>query len=210
MALTLIYQTLIIVLFLSFSFGPSFFALLNAAIKYGYKPGAIIAFGIFLSDLMVCLLIIFLVHFGATNFFHDEESKRFIGIVAGVLLIVFGAFHFKKQDVITEEAIEIKTPAPILMILKGFFLNTLNPAIWFLWLGNVTIISKTLNYSIVKMIFYFSATLVLVLLVELAKVSGASKLKKVLTAKTMAVFNIITGSLLIIFGLNLIRIHFFK
>ena len=156
MALTLIYQTLIIVLFLSFSFGPSFFALLNAAIKYGYKPGSFIAFGIFLSDLMVCLLIIFLVHLGATNFFHDEESKRFIGIVAGVLLIVFGAFHFKKQDVITELAIEIKTPAPTLMILKGFFLNTLNPAIWLLWLGNVTIISKTLNYSVVKMIFYFS------------------------------------------------------
>ena len=121
MALTLIYQTLIIVLFLSFSFGPSFFALLNAAIKYGYKPGAIIAFGIFLSDLMVCFLIIFLVHFGATNFIHDEESKRFIGIVAGVLLIVFGAFHFKKQEARTDVDIEIKTPAPILMILKGFF-----------------------------------------------------------------------------------------
>ncbi len=210
MALTLIYQTLIIVLFLSFSFGPSFFALINAAIKYGYKPGAIIAFGIFLSDLMVCFLIIFLVHFGATNFIHDEESKRFMGIVAGVLLIVFGAFHFKKQDTRTDADIELKTPAPVLMILKGFFLNTLNPTIWLLWLGNVTIISKTLNYSIIKMIFYFSATLVLVLLVEIAKVSGASKLKKILTLKTMMIFNIVTGSLLIVFGMNLIRIHFFK
>jgi threonine/homoserine/homoserine lactone efflux protein len=60
------------------------------------------------------------------------------------------------------------------------------------------------------MVVYFSITLGLVLLVELAKISAAGKLKKVLTRKTMRVINFITGALLIVSGLVLIYNHFFE
>ena len=96
------------------------------------------------------------------------------------------------------------------MIFKGFFLNSLNPTVWLLWLGNVTAVGKTLYYSIINMIVYFSITLGLVLLVEIGKVSAAGKLKKVLTPKIMHTVNKITGSLLIAFGLALIYNHFFE
>lgn len=210
MYLSLIYPTLVIVLLLTFSFGPAFFALINTSIKYGHKAASLLAFGIVLSDFILCVLIIFLVYFGATNFIQDEKSQSFMGILAGIVLIIFGAFHFKLPNPQSEDiAIEIKTPSVTVMLLKGFFLNSLNPTVWLLWLGNVTAISRTFNYSVFKMIVYFSVALGIVLLVEFAKISVASKLKQFLKPKTMQIVNLITGSLLIVFGIVLIYNHFF-
>lgn len=209
MILSLIYQTFIIVLLLTFSFGPAFFALINTGIKHGYKTGSLLATGIILSDFFLCILVIFLVHFGATNLIHDEKNQRFMGILAGIVLIVFGALYFRKPVTNSDETIAVKTPSAQVMLLKGFFLNILNPAVWLLWLGNVTAVSKTLNYSLINMIIYFSITLGLVLTVELGKVSIAGRLKKFLTAKIMHNINIVTGALLIIFGVVLIYNHYF-
>ncbi len=209
MILSLISQTIIIVLLLTFSFGPAFFALINTGIKHGYRTGSLLAIGVVASDFMVCLLIILLVHLGLTNLIHDEKTQRFMGILAGVLLIIFGAFYFKRPVQKSEESVEIKTPSTLSMLLKGFFLNSLNPAVWLLWLGNVTAVSNTLDYSIIKMLIYFSITLGLVLLVEFGKVSAANKLKQVLTDKLMHTVNVITGFLLVAFGLGLIYNHYF-
>lgn len=209
MIYSLIYPTIVIVLLLTFSFGPAFFALINTGIKHGYKTGSLLAIGVVASDFFVCILIIFLVHFGATNFIHDEKSRRFMGILAGIVLVVFGAIHFKQPLPKKEETMAITLPSAKAMLLKGFLLNCLNPAVWLLWLGNVTGVSQSLNYSPFKMIIYFSITLGLVLLVELAKVSVAGKLKQILTTKTMYLVNIITGGLLVIFGVVLIYNHFF-
>lgn len=210
MILSLIYSTVIIVLLLTFSFGPAFFALINTGIKHDYKHGAVLAGGVVLSDLFVCLIVIFSVHFGAINFLQDEKNQRFAGIIAGIILCVFGAFHYRKPITRSEENIEIKAPSSVKLLLKGFFLNLFNPAVWFLWLGNVTGVGKSFNYSVIKMIIYFSIVLGLVYTVELFKVFLAGKIKKFLTDRTMHLINIITGTLLIIFGVVLIYNHFFE
>lgn len=210
MILSLISQTIIIVLLLTFSFGPAFFALINTGIKYGYKPGALLAAGVVFSDLFVCLIVILMVHYGAINFLQDEKNQRFAGIIAGIILVVFGAFYFKKPVSKSEESIEIQAPSTLVLLLKGFFLNLFNPAVWFLWLGNVTAVGKSFSYSVIKMIIYFSVVLGLVLLVELFKVFLAGKIKKFLTDKIMHIVNYITGTLLIIFGMVLIYNHFFE
>jgi threonine/homoserine/homoserine lactone efflux protein len=208
--LSLIYQTIVIVLLLSFSFGPAFFALINTGIKHGYKTGSLLAVGIVLSDFLLCLLVILLIDLGAVHLIHDEKNQRFMGLMAGLVLVVFGALYFRKPIAKKDVSIVIGKPSASTTILKGFFLNSLNPAVWLLWLGNVTAVSKSLNYSVFKMILYFGTTLGLVLLVELAKVSAAGKLKKVLTEKTMHNVNLVTGIMLIIFGLVLIYNHYFE
>jgi len=207
--LSLVYQTFIIVILLAFSFGPAFFALLNTSIKYGPREGGLLATGVILSDLFVCVLVIYLIHLGATNLIQDEKNQHFMGLLAGLMLVIFGTFYFKKTVAVTDDSIEIRSPSAIGLIFKGFFLNLLNPAVWLLWLGNVTAVSKTLNYSVFKMFLYFSITLVIVWIVELLKSKLAGKIKKYLTGKIMRIINIITGCLLILFGLALIYIHFF-
>jgi len=85
-----------------------------------------------------------------------------------------------------------------------------NPTVWLLWLANVTAISKTLDYSMLKMILFFSIVLGAVLLVELFKVKLAGKIKHYLTDRIMLIVNYITGTALIIFGLLLIYNHYFN
>lgn len=210
--ISLIYQAIVIILLLTFSFGPAFFALINSGIKYGYKTGSFLAIGVIISDFFLCLLVCVLVHFGMANLLHSEKAQTFFAIIGGIILIVFGAFFFKKIPVKTDDVIEIENqlPSPKLMFLKGFFLNIFNPTVWLLWLANVTAISKTLDYSILKMIVFFSIVLVAVLLVELFKVKLAGKIKNYLTDKIMMVVNYITGSALMVFGLILIYNHYFN
>ncbi|MCA0429325.1 MAG: LysE family translocator [Bacteroidetes bacterium] len=208
--ISLITQIFIIVLFLTFSFGPAFFALINTGIKHGYKTGAMLATGVVLSDFFLCVLIILLVHFGATNVIQDDKTQRFMGILAGIILIIFGSLYFRKPIKKTNDTIEIKVPSTLSMLLKGFFLNLLNPAVWFIWLGNVTAVSKSLDYSVIKMLVFFSITLALVWLVELGKISASAKLNKFLTEKIMISINRLTGILLVCFGILLIYKHYFQ
>jgi threonine/homoserine/homoserine lactone efflux protein len=207
---SLIYQGIIIIVLLTISFGPAFFALLNTGIKYGYKTGSFLAFGVVFSDFFLCMMVCLLVHFGMGNLLHSEKAQTFFSIVGGIVLIVFGAFFFRKHEIKTEETIDIPSvPSPSVMILKGFFVNIFNPTVWLLWLANVTAISKTLDYSLVKMILFFSIVLGTVLMVELAKVSLANKIKHYLTNTIMTIINYLTGTALIIFGMVLIYNHYF-
>lgn len=132
-----------------------------------------------------------------------------MGIGAGILLIAFGAQHFRKPLEKNENELQLKVPTTRDMLVKGFLLNSLNPAVWFLWLGNVAAVSQTLGNSVVKMIIYFSVTLGLVLAVEVAKVSASGKLKSFLTPKIMRGINYSTGVLLVLFGVGLIYKHYF-
>ncbi len=212
MILSLIYQAIVIILLLTFSFGPAFFALINTGIKFGYKTGSFLVAGVVLSDFFLCLLVCVLVHFGMANLLHSEKAQTFFAIIGGIILIVFGAFFFKKIPVKTDDVIDIENqlPSPKLMLLKGFFLNLFNPTVWLLWLANVTAISKTLDYSMFKMLVFFSMVLGAVLFVELFKVKLAGKIKNYLTNKIMTIVNYITGSALIVFGLILIYNHYFN
>lgn len=212
MILSLTYQAIVIILLLTFSFGPAFFALINTGIKFGYRTGSFLAIGVVMSDFFLCLLVCALVHFGMANLLHSEKTQTFFAIIGGIILIVFGAFFFKKIPVKTDDVIDIenKLPSPKLMFLKGFFLNLFNPTVWLLWLANVTAISKTLEYSMVKMILFFSIVLVAVLFVELFKVKLAGRIKNYLTNRIMTIVNYITGTALIIFGLILIYNHYFN
>lgn len=212
MILSLTYQAIVIILLLTFSFGPAFFALINTGIKFGYRTGSFLAIGVVMSDFFLCLLVCALVHFGMANLLHSEKTQTFFAIIGGIILIVFGAFFFKKIPVKTDDVIDIenKLPSPRLMFFKGFFLNLFNPTVWLLWLANVTAISKTLEYSMVKMILFFSIVLVAVLFVELFKVKLAGKIKNYLTNRIMTIVNYITGTALIIFGLILIYNHYFN
>lgn len=212
MILSLIYQSIILILLLTFSFGPAFFALINTGITYGYRTGAFLAVGVVLSDLFVCTLVCMLVYFGMDSLLDSKNAQTIFATIGGAILIVFGIFFFKKHEVKTEQTIDIQNqlPSPRLMVLKGFFLNLFNPSVWLLWLTNVTVTSKTVDYSIVKMLIFFVFVLGAVLAVELFKVKLSGKIKHYLTAKVMNIVNYITGTALIIFGAILIYNHYFN
>jgi threonine/homoserine/homoserine lactone efflux protein len=179
--------------------------MLNTAIKHGSRAGSLLAIGVVLSDFVVCMLVVL----GMSSFLETPKNQYYMGIGAGVVLIIFGAQHFRQPIKTAENAVQIKIPRTSDMIVKGFLLNSLNPTVWFLWLGNVAAVSPSLTNSIINMIVFFSITLGLVLAIEISKVYAAGKLKSFLTPKIMRGINIATGALLVLFGIGLICKHYF-
>lgn len=216
MILSLIYQSIIIIVLLTFSFGPSFFSLINYSIKKGFKHALMLAIGVVSSDFFVCVFNIFIVHYGFTEWLNDAKNQRFAGILAGIILIVFGILYFKKDTHIHPSEEESDTfsiknhTKPGLLIVKGFVINLFNPTVWFLWLGNVTIISKFFNYSLIKTLIYFSILNSIVFSVEVFKIYLGDKIKKILNLKVISIINLITGITLVIFGIYLIYNYYFE
>lgn len=206
---TLIYQSVVIILLLTFSFGPAFFALINAGIKDGTKKGSLLALGIVLSDLFVSVCICILFYVGAESVLKSEGAAEISAVIGGSILIIFGVTFFLKRNIKEESSIESTgNKGTFFLVVKGFFLNLFNPSVWFLWLGNVSVIGPEMNYSLPKMISYFFIVLAVVFAIEVGKVVLAGKIKHFLTQEMMRMVNYITGAALIVFGLILIIRYF--
>ena len=213
MTFALIYQATILVLLLSFSFGPAFFGLINTSIRYGFRAGVSLAIGVFLSDLLLSLGICLLFHFGAEDFLSEQKNQSFVGIIGGIILIVFGVVYItKKENVKTDQEINISRPKPVWLATKGFFLNLFNPMVWPLWIGNVTAVGKSIEpaYNLKKMILFFVFSLIGVLSADLLKVFIAAKIKHYVTIRLIRIVNWITGFSLLGFGLFLVYTYYFS
>jgi threonine/homoserine/homoserine lactone efflux protein len=87
------------------------------------------------------------------------------------------------------------------IFLSGFFMNTLNPAVFIFWL---TTSSAVINHSINDRIIIFTSCLVWVLGTDIIKVMLAGKIRNRLTPHNIHIINRINGIILIVFGLILI------
>jgi threonine/homoserine/homoserine lactone efflux protein len=208
---TAIYEGILLGLFLAFSIGPAFFALINTGINYGFRSGAALAFGIFFSDLFFVLVTVSLVHFGMADLLTDPKSQAFLGVIGGIVLIVYGAFHFVNKNIKVDEEnnLAIKTPKAYLLLMKGFFLNMFNPFTWIFWIATTTAISSKYEFHLSHIIIFFAAVLGIVISTDLLKTFVANKIKKALNARMMLNVRYVSGGLLIAFGLYLIYKVFF-
>ncbi|MEW6468556.1 MAG: LysE family translocator [Bacteroidota bacterium] len=178
---------------LCISIGPAFFALIQSSLKNGYRSGIALALGIFLSD-TACVALAYL---GASSLFAKEENKTIIGVIGGTILLVFGIYNIFQKKSITEDDhaddIVIKKVNLPFMVLKGFFLNILNPFVILLWIGWVGLVSSREEYTHVEIIIFFVTTLATVLATDILKALAAGKIKKFLNARTLALVNRLVG-----------------
>lgn len=233
-----IYEGIVLGLILAFSFGPGFFALINTGIKDGFKQGAALAIGIVCSDLFLVLLIFILLSFGASGILSNPKNQSFIGVIGGIILIVYGSTNFYTKAPKTEAQIDDlnnvnhlniethvhvpgeeklidkiphgeKHPSPFWLGVKGFFINLLNPFVWIFWLATASAVGSKFEFSTIKIIVFFTCTLGVIISTDLLKVFIAGKIKKFLTQKLMRNINYISGVILIVFGMYLIYKVFF-
>ncbi len=185
-----------------FGFGPAFFALIQTGIYRGFFAGVLLAFGIFLNDLLIVTISIF----GATTILGGIENFTTVGIVGGILLVIFGIITYQKKTEIedAEDKANLKTPHPAIYIGKGFLLNAVNPFVWIFWISVIVGITARYNADTVKLILFFSGTLSVVWFIDILKTFAASKLKKIVTHKFLILVNKIAGIAISGFGIFLI------
>ena len=87
---------------------------------------------------------------------------------------------------------------------RGFFLNILNPANFFEWVGAAGVLKTKYHFAVFENISFFTGALLAVFCTGLSVAYFASRLRKVLNDKVMSVINIVTGSIFLGFGVWLL------
>lgn len=186
---------------LSIAVGPVIFSIIKQSINNGIKGGLAFIIGVSLSDITLAVISNFF-----TEFFGEFlERKTEIGIVGSTFLISVGIYFvfFKKVKVNEEGKQIIKTRKRdyLKLVLAGYFMNILNPAIIIFWLTTST---AFISHSLEERIIIFSIALGLVLAGDIAKVVLAGKLRERLTLKNIHFINRVNGIILMGFGVALI------
>ena len=189
--------------------GPALFALLQTSIHRGLKSGFFLAIGIFMSDIIVVIFT----YMGAVQLLSNERNYILAGISGGIILILFGVYTFVHKVHIDENnnLIEAKkVPGILTYMLKGFFLNVMNPFVWFFWISVMVGIGSNYGADKSALTSFFMGTLFTIFGTDLLKVFIANKIKHYLNPKVLILINRIVGILLAIFGLFLILRVIFK
>lgn len=188
-------------LLLSISVGPVMFSSIKQSLNNGHRGGIAFILGVSVSDILLVLLTnIF------TRLFESLKTyKTEIGIAGCVFLVTVGLFFlFFKKVKVNEEGKQIfsfRKRDYIKIFFSGFFMNTLNPAVFIFW---ITTTAATINHSIQDRIIIFSTCLAWVLGTDILKVMLAGKIRNRLTPHNIHILNRINGIVLIVFGFALI------
>jgi threonine/homoserine/homoserine lactone efflux protein len=201
-------QGIILGLTLSALLGPAIFTLLQTSIHRGVKSGVFLAFGIFLSDVSV----VYLALLGALQLINQKDNYMIVGTIGGSILIGFGIYTFLHKIAIDENSngIEVRVAGPVTYILKGYFLNIMNPFVWFFWISAMVGVSSTYSGDKHGIVIFFTGTLLTVLGSDILKVFIANRIKRHLNANILVRVNHFVGILLMLFGVFLIIKVFFK
>lgn len=189
-----------------FFIGPSLFALIQTSIKNGFKSALALAAGISLSDI-ICVM---LCYFGASAFLSNPRNKPYEGIIGGGILLGFGIYtlfqkHNEEAEVSKGYSLSINPPGSHLrlMVIKGFFLNILNPFVLLFWIALMSGVHS--HYpSMHEVLSFFAGMLGMVLAMDIAKSYSATRIKKMLTPALLKAIHYIMGVALIVCGLILL------
>lgn len=191
-------------LLLSFLIGPVFFVVLETAASKGLKAAIVFDLGVITAD----LLFIFIAVFSSYRLINSIKDEPALYIFGGLIMVTYGLIsHIKLQKAgrILDQniALEYIKNDYKNLFFKGFILNFINVGVLGFWLLIALTFGPVLELKTSRMILFFSSVLVTYLLVDLAKMFLAKKLKNKMTPHNIIKIKKITSILLIIFGLSI-------
>ena len=184
--------------------GPVFFTIIQTSIYRGFRSGIYLSFGVVLSD----FTLIVLSYIGILGLLNSETNQVLIGLIGGVLLIIFGIVTLtrkpstKAKDT-SKSLINIK-PSPLTYIVKGYFMNIMNPFLLIFWITVMSVYSTRKDIENKNIIIFFIGTLSTIFVTDVIKCYIAKKIKRFITEKTLLWINRFIGLILIGFGIVLI------
>ena len=188
-------------LLLTISVGPVVFSIIKQSLNNGHRGGIAFILGVSASDITLVLISnVFTQIFG-----YMVAHKNFIGIIGSTFLISMGVYFifFKKVKVDDSgvQVLNLRKKDYVKTFLSGFFMNTLNPAVFIFWLTtSTTLITLTIENRIIA----FVTCLAFVLATDLLKVMMAQKIRKRLTPHNIQILTRINGLVLLGFGVILL------
>lgn len=184
---------------LCFTFGPAFFAIVQVGIDSSFKKGVLMAFGVVAAD----AFLMFVSVFGTSFLPNVPNSDQIIGFFGAILLLGMGLFSLfsNKKQLIYPQTLAGNI---IYFFTKGAFLNILNPANFLFIVSTCTYLKGVLKYNISEIEMFFAASLLATLIAEILIAKYASKIKRIVDAQKIAIFNKLAGSIFIILALRML------
>lgn len=183
--------------------GPVFFYLLKSSLQGGFKAGLAVAIGIIVGDIICVLLAIY----GFSTFFENPENQRWIALVGGLILLMFGLVYIVKpkfED--SKKAIPTRKDFSVYFI-NGFLINFVNPFVFGVWFGFYAMnVSKFEDYS--SIVISLIITLIVIFITDLLKAYYAQKLKSLLKPHKLKIVFRIFGVIMLGFGIRLLIVFF--
>ena len=121
---TLFFEGILLGLLVAVSLGPAFFAIIQTGINKGFRYGIYMAIGISISDI-VLVTISYII---GSTLFDDPHNKVYVGLIGGIILIIFGSVSWaKKPEILKRKRYNLDkiphNPSPTGYVIKGFFLK---------------------------------------------------------------------------------------
>ena len=180
--------------------GPVFFALIQNSIEKGFKAGFFMAIGIAVSDAFYILVT----YLGISQLTNNEQFNMWLGGLGGVIMLGFGIFYmFKPVSAKGLKQLHQKSTKWFQQIIKGFFLNGVNPFVLFFWIGIVSKVGVDFSYTTNEAVSFFSVLVSTVFLVDILKSYFAVKLSEIVTPRFIKIMNSVVGVALILFSIRL-------
>lgn len=191
-------------IFLCFMIGPVFFILLETAAVKGIRAALVFDAGVILAD----VLFICIAYFSSYRLINSIKDEPALFIFGGLIMLTYGLISFLRLKKVSkrnveEEEIEIIKKNYGSLLIKGFLLNFINVGVLGFWLLIIITFGPQLDLKTSRLIVFFSSVIGTYLLVDLAKMFLAKKLKNKMTPKNILKIKKITSILLIIFGFTI-------
>lgn len=199
----LVYEGILLGLTLAIMLGPIFVATTQTAIEKGYVPGLTVGMGIWTSDILfISSSLLFINYLKALT-----ESSSFVfwvGLLGGIVLLVFGITMLLKKHVAFNENISFKAKNYFGFWAKGFLVNTLNPFTFIFWFGITSsyIIGKEMTNQ--ETLVFIGSIYGTILFTDWLKIYLAKWFRNHLTTKHLRWISRISGIALFIFGIILL------
>jgi threonine/homoserine/homoserine lactone efflux protein len=184
--------------------GPVFFVLLETAAVKGFRAAMVFDLGVVTADLFF-IAIAYFSSYRLINSIKDEPSLYIFG---GLIMVTYGIISFvkiKKAAKNLDDSIDIELIKKNYfgLFLKGFFLNFINVGVLGFWLLIFITFGPKLQMDTTRLTIFFTSVVGTYLLVDVAKIIAAKKLKNKLTPNYTLKIKKVTSILLIIFGVSI-------
>lgn len=198
MILLIIVKGVLTGLLLSVYLGPTFFTVMETLLRRGAKAAILLNSGVWLSDIS-CIIV---AYFGAAELMQPIKNNLLFKLIAGGAFLFFGLTYFLRKP---DETIKPLGGVGVLILLvKGFAINTLNPGVLVFWFGAMIVAVTTLDLHGIQVVYYFACTIITLMTFDLLKIMFSHKLRKVVTESLMTKLFRITGVILMALGIFVI------
>ena len=187
-------------LLLSMMIGPVFFALMTTNMDHGFKQSAILAFGVFLSDLVYVLVT----YFGVQALTFIPNVKLYLGFFGGLILIGFGISFFRKKITAAPSHTSQSLASQSKALMQGFGINGINPFVMLFWLSIASMVSIKSSWGDSDRTFFYAALLFTVFGIDLAKAFLAGKLAHLMSLNVRKGLQVFAGLMICFFGLRML------